>query len=78
MILEKIILKETPQFIIDLIQKNIYNIKNTILGSMLYVSNIIKYGNTKRYNIFCTSSLSYDLWGVSCFIHPDINYDLWN
>ena len=22
-------------------------------------------------------SLSYDLWGVSCFIHSDINYDLW-
>lgn len=78
MILEKIILKEIPQFIIDLIQKNVYNIKNTILGGMFYISNIIKYGNTKRYNIFCTSRISCDLWGVSCFIHPNINYDLWN
>lgn len=85
MILEKIILKEIPQFIINLREENIYknnNIKKLnnfhILYDMFYISNIIKYGNTKRYNIFCISSLSYDLWGVSCFIHPDINYDLWN
>ena len=83
-ILKEIIFKEIPQFIIDLREKNIYknnNIKKLnnfhILYDMFYISNIIKYGNTKRYNIFCTSSLSYDLWGVSCFIHSDINYDLW-
>ena len=91
MILEKIIFKkeiifkEIPQFIIDLREENIYknnNIKRLnnfhILYDMFYISNIIKYGNTKRYNIFCTSSLSYDLWGVSSFIHSDINYDLWH